>query len=454
MDSIDPVALAKWTSGKWKNGIPSSVVGIHNDSRNLEEGQLFIALRSSVRDGHDFLDAAKSSGASGAIVDTFQRDIDFPQLLVADVSRALIDAARGYRSTWSARVVGITGSCGKTTCKEVLACLLSNRRTLSTRGNLNNLIGVPMSVLRPLAMDAEFAILEAGISETGEMEQLASAIEPEIGIVTAIGSSHLEDLETVENVAVEKGKLLVGSRLSQAFVGETAVPYLDELACENAVVVKRDPSFETEWSFDFESSAGRTDLRQCVEGEVQNFEYVGSGAGLASNVALAIATAVTLGLSQEEIVGALKKWAPAQMRNEWRELCGNRVFLDCYNANPISMQDSLATFVAESSEEMPRFYLVGCMEELGKESARLHADLGRDFPLRKQDFLLVIGSEAKSVLRGMKDAEIDTEKCYEIGSIEEAKDRLAQFSGSVFLKGSRRYGLESALEYLKGGVSC
>lgn len=454
MDSIDPVALAQWTSGEWKNGIPSSVTGIHNDSRKLEKGQLFIALRSSARDGHDFLDAAKSSGASGAIVESFQGTIDFPQLLVDDVPKAIIDAARGYRSTWTARVVGITGSCGKTTCKEVLASLLSSRKTLSTQGNLNNLIGVPMSILRPVAKEAEFAVLEAGISEPGEMEQLATAIMPEFGIVTAIGPSHLEDLKTVENVAVEKGKLLRGRQFSHAFVGETAIPYLNELECENAVVVKCDSSFESEWTYEFKSSAGRTDFQQRVEGKIQNFEYAGSGAGLASNVALAVATAVSLGLSVEEIAAALSVWAPSQMRNEWREFCGNQIFLDCYNANPISMQDSLSTFVAETPEERPRFYLVGCMEELGKESARLHADLGRDFPLRKQDFLLVIGSEAKSVLQGMKDAGNETEKCFEIGSIEEAKDRLARFSGSVFLKGSRRYRLESALEYLKGGVSC
>ncbi len=454
METIDPVAFAQWTSGEWKNGVPAAISGIHNDSRKLESGQLFIALRTAARDGHDFLEAARARGAAGAIVDRFQPDVDLPQLLVDDVSKALIAAAKGYRSTWKANVVGITGSCGKTTCKEVLACLLAGQKTLSTPGNLNNLIGVPMTVLRPQASEARFAVLEAGISERGEMQQLAAAIDPEWGIVTAIGPAHLQDLGSVETIAFEKGKLLQGGRLRGAFVGESAEPYLKELACPNAVLVKRDSGFVSDWSYDFESQAGRSLLRQKLAGKIQEFEYAGVGAGLASNVALAIAAACTLGLSVEEIRAALKSWAPAQMRNEWRELENGRVFLDCYNANPLSMRDSLATFIGETSEDLPRFYLIGCMEELGAEAACLHAELGRELPLRKQDFLLVIGGEAKSVLRGMKDAGRDTENCFEIASVEEAREGLSRFSGSVFLKGSRRYRLETALEFLGGGVSC
>ncbi|EDY80569.1 Mur ligase middle domain family [Verrucomicrobiia bacterium DG1235] len=420
-------------------------MGLTNDSRKIESGELFAALKTAARDGHDFLESARRSGAAGAIVDRFQEEIELPQLVVDEVGEALLALAGGYRATWQANVVGITGSCGKTTCKEVLACLLSGFATLSTRGNLNNLIGVPMSMLRPEGASCEFAVLEAGISEPGEMERLAAAINPEWGIVTALGPAHLEDLGTVENVAREKGKLFQGSRLRRVFAGESCEPYLSDMAAPRVLLVKQDPYLSVEWAFRFSSEAGRTCLEQRIGGSVQRFEYEGLGAGLASNVALALATAFSMGLEVDQLRSALGSWKPSQMRNEWKEIGGRLVFLDCYNANPISMRDSLATFVSNTPEGEPRMYVIGCMEELGSEASRLHEELGREFPLRNQDFLLVIGSEAASVLRGMKDSGHEMDRCFEIETIEEASERLKDFAGSVFLKGSRRYRLESML---------
>lgn len=460
MKGIDPAALAGWASGEWMRGTPPSISGLANDSRKIDHGQLFVALRTAVRDGHDFLEAAREAGASGAMVERFLPEVELPQLVVPNTGVALISAARGFRDTWNARVVGITGSCGKTTCKDVLACLLSGSATLSTEGNLNNLIGVPMSILRPSGTEADFAVLEAGISEPGEMVRLAAAIDPDWGIITAIGPAHLEDLKTVNNIALEKGRLLGGARLRGAFVGETAAPYFDEIGCPRAVVVKRDRYVSSEWAFDFESSAGATRFKQRLQGVVQEFEYAGTGAGLASNVALAIATAFSMGVPVANLRRALSGWRPSKLRNEWRQIGSRKFFVDCYNANPVSMRDSLATFVSETAESDPRLYVIGCMEELGAEATRLHEELGREFPLRKEDFLLVIGSEASSVLRGMKDAGRQTERCFEIGKAEEAGRFLDGFSGSVFLKGSRRYRLESTIDALEaksegeGGSAC
>ncbi|MBK1876584.1 UDP-N-acetylmuramoyl-tripeptide--D-alanyl-D-alanine ligase [Pelagicoccus mobilis] len=454
MDTIDPIDLANWAGGEWKLGIPGEIVGLTNDSRKAEEGQLFAALKTSARDGHEFVGAAQQKGAAGAIVERVLEEVDLPQLRVPDVNAALLRMAKGYRSSWQAEVVGITGSCGKTTCKELLACLLSGEPTLSTLGNLNNLIGVPMSVLRPEGAAARFAVLEAGISEPGEMEQLARVVDPEWGVVTAIGPSHLQDLGTVENVALEKGKLLQGGRLKRAFVGETAEPYLSQLGCEGACVVKPDSSLSADWSYRVESIGSRSRLSQRLEGVVETFEYEGTGAGLASNAALAIAVAYSMGISVERLREALRFWKPSQMRNEWRDVEGHSVFLDCYNANPISMKDSLATFVTQTPEDQPRLFLVGCMEELGAEAGRLHEELGRYFPLRKEDLLLVIGGEASSVLRGMKSAGRELGNCFEITEIEEARDYFEGFVGSVFLKGSRRYRLESSLAFIKGGAVC
>lgn len=448
MDTIDPSDLARWCSGEWKGGTPERISGLTNDTRSLEEGQLFAAIKTESRDGHEFLEAAKAAGAAAAIVERYQALVDLPQLLVSKVGKALLAAARGYRRTWKGEVVGITGSCGKTTCKDLLTALFSARKCLSTKGNLNNLIGVPMSILRPEGTTCEFAVLEAGISEPGEMEQLAKAIEPDWAIISAIGPAHLQDLGDVETVAHEKGFLARGSRIKGTFLGETCLPYLDMLELDKAQIVKRDKHHSVEWAYVFKSKDGSTQLRQRIGGSVQVFEYKGVGAGLASNVALCLALAFTMGLEIEELREGLAKWKPSPLRNEWRRMGECLAFIDCYNANPVSMSDSLKSFSENTPESEARFYLIGCMEELGSEAVELHKKLGESIPLRKGDFLLVIGGEAKSVLHGMKDAGCDMDRCFEIENLEESREYLAEFKGNFFLKGSRRYHLENALEYL------
>lgn len=454
MGTLDPAKLADWTSGVWKNGVPEKIIGLANDTRSLAPGQLFAAFKTDARDGHDFLEVAREAGAAGAIVDRFRENVALPQLLVSEVGVALLKASKGYRDTWLAKVVGITGSCGKTTCKEVLSSLLSASITLSTPGNLNNLIGLPMSMLKAEASEAKFAVLEAGISEPGEMSRLAATIDPDFAIITSLGQAHLEGLGSIENIAREKGLLLHQPRLHRAFIGESCEPYLGEIGCKNAILVKQDKYLSREWAYYCDFSEGKSKFRQRIGGSVQYFEYNGRGKGLASNVALALATAFELGAELEELREGLASWRPAQMRNEWRSVEGCKVFVDCYNANPLSMRDSLATFQAAAAESEPRLYIIGCMEELGPQSAELHRQLGREIRVRNMDFLLVIGGEASSLLQGMKDAGCDMDRCEEIGKAEDATEHLAGFSGNVFLKGSRRYRLESVLESMKGEDAC
>ncbi len=368
-----------------------------------------------------------------------------PQLEVEDTGEAILRMAREFRQSWNAPVVGITGSCGKTTCKELLRLMLGSERTLSTQGNLNNLIGVPMSVLRPEATEARYAVLEAGISEPGEMARLAEVIDPDWVVVTAIGPAHLRDLGSVANVAMEKGRLAGGKRVKTVLAGESCEPFAGYLGGTKVCLVRPDPHLDEEWSYRFSSVEGATRLQQRVFGEVVDFEYAGLGKGLASNVALAVAAAKSMCVSTEGVREGLAQWRSPDLRGQWVEREGSRILLDCYNANPMSMQDALATFVDNTPDSEPRLFVVGCMEELGGLSVRYHEKLGEELPFRKEDFLLVLGDEAASVLRGMKTAGYDMDRCAEVSSAREVGERLASFSGSVFLKGSRRYCLEEAL---------
>ena len=279
---------------------------------------------------------------------------------------------------------------------------------------------------------------------------MARAIDPDWAIVTAIGPSHLQDLGTETNVAIEKGKLTAGKRVKGVFLGESCERYAGYLGGLKAVVVKPSASLEDDWSFRHVSKAGLTTFTQRVYGEELEFEYKGVGNALASNVALAIAAAKSLGVSDETIQRGLLEWRGAALRGEWRSVGGRKVYVDCYNANPLSMRDALATFARHTPEDRPRLFVIGCMEELGAKSAVFHEALGIEFPFRSVDLALVLGGDASSVLRGMKNVGHDMRRCVAVESIEAVKAELATWEGSVFLKGSRRYRLEEALGALEG----
>ena len=443
--SLDPAALAKWSGGAWLGALPERAIGLSNDTRTLRAGELFCAFASGTRDGHDFLEVAKAAGASGAVVKRAQPEIDLPQLVVHRVEEALIEMAAAFRRTWRQNVVGVTGSCGKTTCKELLALALGPERTLSTKGNLNNLIGVPMSILRAEALATRFAVLEAGISEPGEMGQLARMIDPELAVFTSIGPAHLEGLGSECKVASEKGLLAQGARVRQVFAGETCERYAGYLGGIKVRLVKPDARLEAEWGFRWTSANGQTALTQKIFGQAETFRYRGVGKALASNVALSVAVAASLGVGVGRVQAGLDAWSPPKLRGEWRIRGAARAYLDCYNANPLSMNDALETFVASSRAELPRLFILGCMEELGPMSASYHEELGIEMPFRKEDFLLVLGAHASSVLLGMKNVGHDMDHCQEIDAIDAARERVAGFEGDIFLKGSRRYRLEDAL---------
>ncbi|MDQ8204408.1 UDP-N-acetylmuramoyl-tripeptide--D-alanyl-D-alanine ligase [Pelagicoccus sp. SDUM812003] len=445
MDTIDPALLAKWSGGEWRNGDSEGITGLSIDTRTIAEGELFAAIRTEKRDGHEFLGTALENGAAAALVDRFRPEIAIPQLVVQNVSESLLEIAKAYRLTWNIPVVGVTGSCGKTSCKELLGSMLGESTCLRTRGNLNNLLGVPLTIVQPFARQARHAVLEAGISEPGEMKRLAYAIAPDWVIVTAIGPAHLEDLGTESNVAMEKGRLTSGPRVKGVFLGETCERYAGYLGGLKASLVRPSSSLQEDWSYRVSVEGGKSVLQQRIYGEVATFRYAGYGRGLASNVALAIAMAKTLGISDGAIRESLSAWRSSGLRGEWR-LQGKRAFyVDCYNANPLSMRDALDTFVENTPNDRPRLFVIGCMEELGEKAPGFHERLGSDFPFRNQDQLLVMGDEATSVLRGMEGAGHDPSRYSVVKSIEEVREKLMEFEGSVFLKGSRRYRLEKAL---------
>jgi len=452
-----PEKLAAWTSGKWTSPPTSPLVGFTTDTRQLRSGQVFVALKTDKRDGHDFLSAAQAAGASAALVSQANPALAIPQLVVADPLVAFQSIAREHRRTFHGPVIGISGSAGKTSTKNLLALLLGgdSGAVLATEGNLNNHLGVPLTLTRLDPAKHKFAVIEAGISGPGEMEVLASMIEPDFAIITLVAPAHLQELGGIEGVARAKAALPAavhtgGSALfPQACLAFEAFRNLKvnawKLGRADLPVSPDLPPANTFFTLIQCAEETLVAMRDSVSGKALNFALRRVSDGMAQNAALAIRAALLLGVRPDTVRERLTHWQPASLRGELRRENGRLLYIDCYNANPAAMGDALDAFYAVAPESEPRLLVIGCMGELGSESAMYHRALGRSIHLRRQDHLIVIGDDAASVRQGVIENGIPSSHVEVVTSLDAVRARLANFHGAVFIKGSRRYQLETIL---------
>jgi UDP-N-acetylmuramoyl-tripeptide--D-alanyl-D-alanine ligase len=450
--------LAAWTDGRWTRRPASSPTGFSLDSRRLLAGQMFVALKTPQRDGHEFLAAAAAAGAGAALVSRPCLPAELPQLVVADPLASFQAIAGAHRREFPRPVVGITGSAGKTSTKNLLAALLGGPGTLATEGNLNNHLGVPLTLTRLDATAHRFAVVEAGISGPGEMGPLASMIAPDIAIVTLVAPAHLSGLGDLAGVAREKAALGAAVRPGGLVIFPAACldfAVFRGLKARTLALSRADGSLPRSApparAFFTAEVRGQSTLitvaHKCPHAE---FSLRSVSDGMAQNAALALCAALELGIPPETLRARLLEWHPASLRGELHRSDGRLFYVDCYNANPASMADALAAFRTLAPEEEPRLLVVGCMDELGADAVRYHEALGRSLKLRPGDSLVLVGEHAASVREGALADGADPGQVEVAGSLDPVAARLAGFHGSVFVKGSRRYGLEKVLETAGG----
>ncbi|MEO6568164.1 MAG: UDP-N-acetylmuramoyl-tripeptide--D-alanyl-D-alanine ligase [Opitutaceae bacterium] len=456
MPDFSAQLLATWTGGRWTVSPASPLAGFTMDTRQLRPGQVFVAIATDKRDGHDFLEAAQAAGASAAIVAKPNAALSLPQLVVADPLAAFQTIAREHRRSFSGRVVGISGSAGKTSTKNLLALLLGGDAggVLATEGNLNNQLGVPLTLTRLDPAKHKFAVVEAGISAPGEMAVLARMIEPDVSIITLVAPAHLEELGNVEGVAREKAALpkavqAAGVAIFPKQCAEfTAFRELgvSTIVVEPAEVIRpAEPSNGVVY-FAVTQRGDSTAVALAYGAPPPLlFKFRRVSEGMAQNAALAICAALWLGVSHETIQDRIAAWEPAKFRGELRREHGRLLYLDCYNANPASMTDALDAFYTLAPANEPRLLVLGGMEELGASAEMFHRALGRSLHLRAQDSLFVIGEHAAAIRLGALENGNRPEQINVVTSLAPIAARLAAFRGAVFLKGSRRYQLEQAL---------
>ncbi|MEJ1971305.1 MAG: UDP-N-acetylmuramoyl-tripeptide--D-alanyl-D-alanine ligase [Lacunisphaera sp.] len=452
MPTFAAAKLATWTGGSWAPfpGADAALTGFNQDTRTLSAGQVFVALKTEKRDGHDFLGEARARHAAAALVAHPIAGEPLPQLVVADPLTAFQDIAREHRREFAGTVVGVTGSVGKTSTKDLLGLLLGGEPTvLATAGNLNNYIGIPLTLTKLDPAIHRFAVVEAGINTPGEMQPLADMIAPDHAIVTLVAPAHLEKLGSLEGVAGEKVTLLRNVRSgglqvfpvscwSHAVFQSLANPLI--LVPENEGMTRVTGRTV---KFNVFHRPDRSEVR--LDGK-RTFILRRVSAGMAQNAALALALASELGVSDLDLQSRLTGWQPSKWRGELRRSGAATVYCDFYNANPASMGDAIDAFNGMVRADEPRLYVIGCMEELGAGSAEYHRLLGRTMHLRRGDHLYVVGDQAAALREGLLENGNDPAQVDVIAGLASVRDRLAGFKGAVFLKGSRRYQLETVLE--------
>lgn len=460
MPQFNPAQLAAWTAGHWTAEPKAELTGFGIDSRKIEAGQLFVALKTGERDGHDFLPSAKAAGASGAVVKEVRASVDLPQLVVADPLEAFQTIAFKHRKKFEGPVTGITGSAGKTSTKNLLARLLGSK-ALATEGNLNNHLGVPLTLTRLDAEKHEFAIVEAGIGAPGEMAPLARMIDPDVAIVTLIDHAHTKDLGNLDGVAKEKSVLPQSVRKNGLTVLPRRVATMSpfaglpgrRLVVERADVLIPDAKVEDTIYFTVTHRGSESAVTVAYGNPPETYSFRRVSEGMTQNAVLAICVARWLGVSPAEIRERMVGWGPAPLRGEVREEAGRLIYVDCYNANPASMVDALQVFDEMTTHGAARLFLLGGMEELGDVCEEKHREVGQALKVRKEDRVLLIGTGAESVRFGALDSGAEDDQIEVLRTLVGVETRIAEWRGPVFVKGSRCYRLETVVSNNTGGAN-
>ncbi len=430
----------------------SKVAGYSIDSRTIGAGELFFAIRAE-RDGHEFVADALSKGAAAAVVAAdWTGNIDERRLLRVDDPQAALGRLGNFaRRRWGGRVLAVTGSNGKTTTKEICAaCLSVGFKTAKTVGNLNNELGVPLTLLR-MDETAEVAVVEMGMNHAGEIRRLARIAEPNAGVVTNVSFAHVGAFDSVEGVAAAKRELI--EELSSE---GTAILNADDARVAGFTAAHQGPSVTFGVSNDADFRA--RDLRAETSGG-QSFELTRKGqpgfristrlAGRhnVSNVLAGVAASSVFGISAERLIAAIAEIEAGARRGRTLRRGGVEVIDDCYNANPAAMEAMLAELASRKADR--RVAVLGEMRELGAFSEDLHRKVGAAVLRLGVDLLVAVGGDARFIVeeataRGLAPA--NALFFVEAPAAGAALRDLLTAGDVVLFKGSRGVALERALE--------
>jgi len=446
--------LKAWSGGEWRGDAPLHVQGVSIDSRTLHAGALFVALTGEHVNGHEFVDSAIAAGAAAALVaEARVADLDesLPLLVVPDPFAALRRLAEGYRSTSELRVIGVTGSAGKTTVKELIADMLATRSPVArTPGNWNNDLGLPLSLLRISSADTH-GIFEIGMNQPGEIKRLAGLLSPDVGVITSVGVAHLERFRDEAGIAAEKAALFESLPRDGIAVTDADGSWYGLLrgsASCRVVSISKSDGADYVISPTGNENEFRMEIRESCTGESAVLDLPIQVDFFKTDVALAAAVARVEGIPWSGIRSAVRNFTPQSMRWNVKEAGGASVVDDSYNANPLSMRAALQAF-GTSHVEGNRWLVLGGMRELGEATEELHRELGSIVGEGSWAGLVAYGELGGLIAEGARSAGMPGEHIAPVTEHDQAVDQLqdwVQPGDSVLFKGSRGERLDLVVE--------
>jgi UDP-N-acetylmuramoyl-tripeptide--D-alanyl-D-alanine ligase len=392
------------------------------DSRKISGGELFFALSGEKFDAHAFVPDVISAGALCAVVSKPQAE-NIPHILVADTRAALGAFAKNYYARFCSLTVGVTGSVGKTTTKEFIAAVLAKKyETAKTQGNFNNEIGLPMTLL---AFEApkNALVAEMGMSARGEISRLTRIARPDIAVITNIGSSHLENLGTRENIALAKLEITEGLTEGGLLIANGDEPLLAHAKSvfENTVFVSLIDKNCDYFAYNIKEEAGFTSFTyNSPKYTGENAKIPAAGRHNVYNALCAVAVGEAAGLTREQISAGLLAFTGAAMRAEAKKRGDVTVVEDCYNASPESMRASLDVLAGGAYGKGRKIAFLGEMRELGADSAKMHFGVGKYAAEKGIDVLFTFGENALEIARGAESAGMAAENIFRITDVENA----------------------------------
>ncbi len=440
MKQFDSYLLQKWTSGTWTSQPKHVINNFCFDTRKLNKNECFLAIKNQNNDGHRYVQTAENLCATAAIVEHPISNCKLPQLIVKNTLKAFQSIAKNYRKTLTTNIIGITGSCGKTTAKELLALLLGNKDTFKTEGNFNNHLGLPYSITQ---IDPEThinAVLEVGISHPNEMDTLAKILQPNDAFLTNVAPVHLENFSSINSIAIEKFKLLNCAKNNIYYSAEfnhlnaqknTSFIFtkIRNITSKNSIFYKKTPT-NNGWKIEINDTLFEVPF------------LIGSGA--IETFAMCIGIAMQKGIATQLLQQRLQQWKPFENRGVWKTINQRHYFIDCYNANPLSFTDSLQHFYKEAPKVKYMCFVLGSMLELGKRSYEYNQAIANNLHITVDDTFICIGKFKEAIAEGLIKCGAHHRQIHIFDTTEEAQALLSQENfNCIYLKGSHCYHLEN-----------